>query len=927
MKLNKIISFIIITAMVLCMMGNLNFVSAASADITYETELLMALGITDGEEKTVTRAEFAEIIVKALNQPDSFLPADTISFTDVPKEHSKYRYVELAVSLGLMNGYSEKMFSPDKEITVKEALRVLVDALGETRVKNGMDYYAAARDDGLLHNMTGASGNPLSYEQMIILIYNFLHASVLDDYRFPDDGYKMGEGEAVLYKYFGICSLEGIYSANSYTAVDAEPTEENYVRIGGKLMNIGSGINDDYLGCNVRCYYTDEDVPTVIYTCPARKNTELVILPLDEIQDLGGALKYNSQRYSYNSKTIFIYNSEVVTSPQILQNVYSGVGSVKLVDSNYDSVYDYVFIEKYVVSTIESINLAMENFSLKGDTSATNYSDYRAAVFQKADGETIYADSLARTNVVCVAYPQTTSGALKIIKCEEGGVATIASVDSANKMIFTDENLEYKAFLNDFSVLKLGQEYNLYFDNLGIVVYVEKGQSNREMAYIMAAAAKNQFSGMLQIKLMNSNGETLFFEQSRKIKIRRPDGTFVNVKGQAVIDELQAVNPTYSFDDDKDASTPDKVVNPTIRQIIMYSLDSDNLIREIWCLSDDISLEFHSLDSLMSSWGESERSGLRYASGAKTFGGIYRFHADSLLYKVPSCEEEYDRENEEKLFYVKSAYGTLTNGSTYDTRSVRKFGDSVNGINFITAIANKENSLLADVIILETGKTPNTEFGGDTTLPILVTDIRHATDNDGYDCIKVSGYGSGGVLESYNYYDEDGSGLVAVSNPKRKTRQMAKKDVIYAPFGKGDIVNFNTGKEKNTKNTVHIYYRNDLDNDGYSDAISISNICTVQSYYSTFRFYDSSRMTTATITEYDTASGVMKVEVLNIRNRDLDSNTITTHIEALNLPGTVYYYNKNGNSLEIESGNTLKTGDTFMLVMASGSSKYAVVYR
>lgn len=102
-----------------------------------EIELLSTLGLVTGHEDGsfdpaayVTRAQFAKLIVLALGlrpQPDQ-----AATYTDTPGDHWAVSagYIQAVSSLGLMTGYSDNSFRPEKEITEGEAYKVLVAALG-----------------------------------------------------------------------------------------------------------------------------------------------------------------------------------------------------------------------------------------------------------------------------------------------------------------------------------------------------------------------------------------------------------------------------------------------------------------------------------------------------------------------------------------------------------------------------------------------------------------------------------------------------------------------------------------------------------------------------------------------------------------------------------------------------------------------------
>jgi hypothetical protein len=88
-------------------------------------------GYSDGSfspAASVTRAEFAKMVCFAM---DYMLddPAKA-SFSDVPYDNWAYRYIETAKSRGVITGYTDGTFGPNKKITRAEITKVIAEVLG-----------------------------------------------------------------------------------------------------------------------------------------------------------------------------------------------------------------------------------------------------------------------------------------------------------------------------------------------------------------------------------------------------------------------------------------------------------------------------------------------------------------------------------------------------------------------------------------------------------------------------------------------------------------------------------------------------------------------------------------------------------------------------------------------------------------------------
>jgi hypothetical protein len=89
-------------------------------------------------EATMTRAEFAAIVVKSLGLE----PVAKDKFTDVKSDEWYAPFVGTAVSYGIVNGTSETVFNPNGTITRQQAAAMVARAAKlcgmETEIENSM---------------------------------------------------------------------------------------------------------------------------------------------------------------------------------------------------------------------------------------------------------------------------------------------------------------------------------------------------------------------------------------------------------------------------------------------------------------------------------------------------------------------------------------------------------------------------------------------------------------------------------------------------------------------------------------------------------------------------------------------------------------------------------------------------------------------
>ena len=82
--------------------------------------------------KNITRAEFAELVYNMGLAKDT---GKTVTFSDVPETHPKYKAVMAAASAGIVGGYADGTFLPDRTITRAQVVKVINNAYGKKVAK------------------------------------------------------------------------------------------------------------------------------------------------------------------------------------------------------------------------------------------------------------------------------------------------------------------------------------------------------------------------------------------------------------------------------------------------------------------------------------------------------------------------------------------------------------------------------------------------------------------------------------------------------------------------------------------------------------------------------------------------------------------------------------------------------------------------
>ena len=128
-------------------------------------------------DNTMTRAEFAAVFVrKFYDNANTDLVRYSI-FDDVPNTHWAMREINLAAATGVVSGFGDGRFGPDENITLEQAVKMLVvakgkndEAMGYGGYPNG--YLVSAGKSGYLDNLLGDIGTNIKRGAVAQLLFN-----------------------------------------------------------------------------------------------------------------------------------------------------------------------------------------------------------------------------------------------------------------------------------------------------------------------------------------------------------------------------------------------------------------------------------------------------------------------------------------------------------------------------------------------------------------------------------------------------------------------------------------------------------------------------------------------------------------------------------------------------------------------------------
>lgn len=114
-----------------------NFIDTVGTQYELAVKMLNSYGIISGypdgtfkPEKTLSRAELTSIALNMLGIDISDYEVQDGYFTDVPKNHWAYKTINYAYESGIVNGYGDALFKPNNEVKFSEAITILLNTIG-----------------------------------------------------------------------------------------------------------------------------------------------------------------------------------------------------------------------------------------------------------------------------------------------------------------------------------------------------------------------------------------------------------------------------------------------------------------------------------------------------------------------------------------------------------------------------------------------------------------------------------------------------------------------------------------------------------------------------------------------------------------------------------------------------------------------------
>ena len=708
--------------------------SAAFAITNDETMILMnQLGIIKGYEDgdlrpdgLITRAEFCAMLMRINGYESICTPVSETPFWDVEGGNWASGYITLAYNMGIISGYDGVTFGPVDNVTVNQAVKMLVSSLGYSVAAEKQGYPAGYLAQAIsLDLLDGVeTGEKAATRKTIArLLSNALEAPMMEmTFNTKNETYVRGEGTLLGLLDVKIVKglVDGIYGA-SITGANA--LKEDEVSISGTVYKTTLSSCALFFTKTVEAYVTENEKgqETVLFMTRAYGSDDAEVIKAEDIDAGATTLSKivwteNNKTYSevLNASMTYVYNGDTVATESLNASLlHPESGEVILADTNRDGAYDTVVIWSYetiVVTTVTDKNIYGRYSKY---VNIEKEDDDRVLLIQKGS-EKVDPSSLLTDSVIWVAQSLDGEYTWIFVNSKEGVTGTLEAWNTETPVQYTVDGEEYrvaqsyldaKANKEDgYEEIALGDKAMFLLDDAGKIVAADK--------IIEEGSGKERYYGYVtKVAVSGSMARTAGF------RILTEDNVFRNMEldGKKKITFGRKVGASYSKTKMPAADVAQYMIsNENTKELISYSLGNDGEIDGIYLAAPAGDKDNFSLDSSLAQ---------RYYSN-----GIIdqEFIADeeTLLFRIPNggfYEEDYS---------VSRAQLLISNGA-----------------NKPMTLYDVDNMRIGAIVMTDKTErfTPDTKanevYISNTNSPVmLVEKVYHKVNDDGHDYMVIEGY-------------------------------------------------------------------------------------------------------------------------------------------------------------------------------------------
>ncbi|MFY0544191.1 S-layer homology domain-containing protein [Brevibacillus sp. H7] len=257
---------------------------------------LNALGLVSGYgngdfgvDRTITRAEFATLVVRARGlEQGAKLAQFQSNFTDVKTSDWFAGFVNVASGQEIVKGFPDKSFKPQAQVTYAEAVAMIIRALGYEPSVKGVwpnNYIAKASELGIAKSIN-TPNNAATRGDVFKMLDNALRVDLMKQVEYGTDiRFEVRDGQTLLTEYLDVTvrdmewansddnEAEDLPFVTNVPVVGLGTLDANEVTLDGRAAGLGTstykvadGINpNNFAGQHVQVWVKDGKEKTIVW--------------------------------------------------------------------------------------------------------------------------------------------------------------------------------------------------------------------------------------------------------------------------------------------------------------------------------------------------------------------------------------------------------------------------------------------------------------------------------------------------------------------------------------------------------------------------------------------------------------------------------------------------------------------------------------
>ncbi len=514
---------------------------------TDDFKKLLAFGIMEEDDEIlyegfITRASFIKYAMRCVWQLYPLLSPEKNEniFNDVNENTNGYEEIYSALQSGILS--KGEMFYPDNEISINEASKILVNALGygELAQRSGgypNGFLKIAQRLKLFKNCNFESDGTMGTESFFKLLMNFLESEFItaDSVEKESAVYGSANGELLLSKAMDIYKITGVITANAYASIFADcEAPKGCVTIGNETYETGTTDAAFLLGYNAEIYYKkySSDKKEILYIKEKNNSVRTLksrdILPESVSND---GFRYYDKEKTYSgtvsglvSATYILNGARTLNNPALFLQEHA---DIKLVDYDNDGKYDVVIIMDYrnAVAASVSKNTFKISDELGGDSIELDPSASEYDFVIEKNGEKIDFTQIKVNDIISYAANPSEKLYIKYLivssSIEEGTVQAISDEEiTVNSKTFTQAN-------SIKGTVKAGDYGRFYIDYDGCVIWKD---TEKDIVYGYLTKCGKSGLNTVSVRIFTENNRWVSLNLQKKIKFCSGDTDYGQIK-------------------------------------------------------------------------------------------------------------------------------------------------------------------------------------------------------------------------------------------------------------------------------------------------------------------------------------------------------------------------------------------------------------